>query len=415
MTRRAACLALSPIARDGRVLRQLRALTARFDVTAVGYDPCRSGLPADLAGRVRVVALDVPRQGRAVDRLAKGAWLAAGRLAPALAYPRWYARYELYRSAASALVACHPELVVANDWNALPAAEQAAEKTGAALLVDLHEYAPRQWEHRRVWRWLWRPAVVYFLHRHLPRVDGAVTVSARLAAAYAREFGVRPAVVRNAPAPVALPPFRPCRPDLVRLIHHGVATPARRLERTIDAVAAAGAPFHLDLMLVSGDEAYIERLRRHARDTAPDRVRLRSPVPPDEIVTTLSDYDAGLLMIPPITWHYRHALPNKLFEFVAAGLCVCTAPSPDMAAFVRENDCGAVADGHTAHDMARLLASLTPAKVDRYRRHAREAGRHVNAHTEAEALLSAAEAALRQRDIRREKAGGDHGLAARGT
>lgn len=394
---RVTALSFSPVARDGRVLRQARALADGYAVTLLGHATPERELPADLASRVRFVPLAPPERGSRPDRAAKALWLAFGRVAPEVGYPRWYWRYAQYRRAADALAATAPDLVVANDWYALPAAARVADAIGASLLADLHEYAPRQWEHRRRWRWLWRPAIDFFLHATLPRAGAVVTVSPSHAAAYEREYGVRCDVVRNVPEAVGHAPPTPCDPERIRLVHHGVAGRERRLERTVEAVVRAGPRFHLDLMLVPGEAATIASLGRLAASLAPDRIRVRAAVPPDGIVEALASYDAGIMIIPPTTFNYVHALPNKFFEVIAAGLAAFTAPSPDMAAFVREHGCGAVSDGFEADDMARLLAGLTAADVDRYKANSRRARDSVNAASEARTLLRAADRALAAR------------------
>lgn len=386
---RIACLAFSPIARDARVLRQARALAALGDVEVYGYGPADDA-GRDLGGGARFVPLAPPVRGRPGDRAVKALLLGLGRLARGerrtRLYDRWYHRYDLYHGATVELVAAAPDVIVANDWNALPAAVAAGRALGAGVVVDLHEFAPRQFEDRRWWRWFVAPAIDSLLAAYLPAADAALTVGPALADAYAASYGVRPAVVLNAPARRALPPPRPTDGAHLRLVHHGVAARGRHLEVMVEAVARAGPRFSLDLVLVPTDRAYVDALAALAARRAPDRIAVRPPLAPDDIVPALAGYDIGLFVLPPTTFNHAQALPNKLFDFIAAGLAVCVGPSPAMADLVTRHGCGVVADGFDAAPVADALAGLTPEAIDGHKAAARRAAATLNAEHEAETL-----------------------------
>lgn len=384
-----ACLAFSPIARDARVLRQARALAALGDTVVFGYGP-RTDDGRDLGGGATFAPIGAPARGAMLDRLTKASLLALGRVAPRGwrpgLYHRWFWRYELYQRARIALVAHAPDVIVANDWNALPVAVEAGRALGAGVVVDLHEFAPRQFEDRPLWRTFVAPAIDVLLAEYLPRANAALTVGDALAEAYGRRFGVRPIVVLNAPARQELPPPRATASDHIRLVHHGVAARGRHLETMVEAVAAAGDRFSLDLVLVPTDAPYVAELTALAARLAPARITVRPPVAPDDIVPLLAAYDVGIFVLPPTTFNHANALPNKLFDFIAAGLAVCVGPSPAMADLVRRHRCGVVADGFDAAATARCLAALTGEAIDGYKAAARTAAASLNAEAGAETL-----------------------------
>jgi glycosyltransferase involved in cell wall biosynthesis len=70
------------------------------------------------------------------------------------------------------------------------------------------------------------------------------------------------------------------------------------------------------------------------------RVHLMNPVKYPDLVGFISSADYGLCIIEPVSLSYRHALPNKLFEFAFAGLPVVASNLPDMAALVRDHSLG---------------------------------------------------------------------------
>ncbi|MBI9114761.1 glycosyltransferase family 1 protein [Sanguibacter suaedae] len=347
-------LSFSPIARDPRVLRQVRLLSAVADVVTCGYGPAPEG---------------VTRHVEVPERLAP--WRSSRVAVPVLLalrrFDRLYFGSERIRFVLEHLPPGSMDVVIANDALAAPLA--LALEPRAGVHSDLHEYAPRQGENRLVWRVLVGP-LMRWACRAVRDVASVTTVAQGIAEEYRREYGFRADVVPNAtayradiaPTPVEYP---------VRLVHIGVAGRARSLETMIDAVSLverdAPGSVTLDVVLAPGDPTYITELRARA-DAVPGGVaRVLPPVPFDEIVPLLATYDVGVFVCPPVTFNLRHALPNKLFEFVQARLGVVVGPSPEMARVVHDHEVGVVADGFGAQETARALATLTIERVESFK------------------------------------------------
>ena len=269
------------------------------------------------------------------------------------------------------------DLYIVNDWSALPAVAVSAPAT-ARVVFDAHEFAPLEWEHSAMFRWRDAPMIRHVLKTYGRRCDATVTVCQPIADRYAREYGFAPIVVRNVPALVDIPAPRARGDGFVRLVHHGGAVPARRLELMIHAVAAAEPRFTLTFMLV-GDGAYIADLRRLAEQHAPGRVFFVDPVPPTAIAARIAEFDMGLFLLETRIYNYEVALPNKLFDFIMGGLAVCVGPSPTMAELVSEYGCGVVTPSLRPDDVARTLASIDEVALTRMRAAAVRARHELNA------------------------------------
>jgi glycosyltransferase involved in cell wall biosynthesis len=260
------------------------------------------------------------------------------------------------RDALDQLVEANVDAVSANDWDALAVAVEASERTGARVVFDAHEYAPLQFENRRWWSLVDEPHRRYILSRSAPSVDASMTVSPVIAERLAAEYGLRPELVLSAPSPSATPADT-THLQILRLVHHGAASPGREPERMIKAVALCGGHVNLEFMLV-GDASYIEHLKARALELAPHDISFRDPVHPDEIVAMLSGFDMGIFVLPSNTFNHRAALPNKLFDFIGAGLAVCIGPSEAMAEIVRRCDCGVIAHSFEPKDVADALMAV---------------------------------------------------------
>lgn len=388
--RKSVCvITFSPVARDARVLRQIQYLSARYDVTAIG-----EGEPSPAWKEMRGVTwvptlAEATPEGSARRLFEKAGGLAlllAGRLRPS-ALGRWFWRQPIMRDALAKAVASRCDAFHANDWNALPVAAEAARRLGARLIFDAHEYAPLEFENRALWRLLYAPVAAHLLHHYAPRADASTTVASAIADRYRREFGFAPEVVLNAPDAVPLPDKAVGDSEEVRMIHHGAAIPDRRLEEMIKALALCDRRFSLHLMLTGNDAAYVGALKRAADALAPGRVQFHEPVAPAEIVRRVSEYDLGFCFIAPTNYNYLVSLPNKFFDFIAAGLPVCIGPSPSMAEVVRRYGCGVIAESFEPRDLAAALNGLSRERLSEMTKAARAAALEINAAREMGKLL----------------------------
>jgi glycosyltransferase involved in cell wall biosynthesis len=366
-------LTFTDIGRDPRVRRHVEALRDEYDVVTCARGTPPSGVAqhfplSDAAGHMPLSALGL-------------AALLTGRNRAA------YGRIPAVRETRAALRGAEFDVLITNDAVALPVGLEVA--AGRPVVADLHEYAPLEMEEDWRWRLLFQRFARWICTEYLGRAAAVTTVSQGLADRYRADYGVDVTVVTNAgPARDGNDPRRTARP--IRVVHSGNANPNRGIEVMIEAAAGLEG-LVLDLYLVRAPRSgrYLEHLTTMAAGTG--NVRVLDPVPMDEVVPTMESYDVGLYALQPTSFNNLHALPNKFFDFVQAGLAVVIGPSPDMAALVRQHDLGVVATGFTAREVREALMALVPTDVDRWRAQARAARRVLSAEHEAEILRTVLE------------------------
>lgn len=345
-------LSFSPIERDPRVLRQISVLGKTAEVMSCGYGKSPEGV---------VEHIEIP------DDLQP--WRPSYKKVVLLSllglHKRLYFGSKKVRFVTDRIPAGSVDVIIANDAIAAPLAHALRPRKG--VHADLHEYAPRQGEDRLRWRVLVGPFMNWACRRYVTKAHSTSTVAKGIAEEYAKVYGIcEPAVVPNAapyesqlrPTPVGAP---------LRIVHTGAAGRSRRIEVMIDAIAMANeqkpGTATLDVVLVPGEQRYIEELQVKARSIPGDTVRVLPPVTFDQIIPMLHGYDVGLFLCPPTTFNLKHALPNKLFEFIQARLAVVIGPSPEMERVVKKYGVGWVADGFDAEPTAKLLLSVTAEQV----------------------------------------------------
>lgn len=360
-------LVLSDLKHDARVRRQINSLKDLYEVTVV----CFQGEPSK---DYRLITLPPPNLTLR-KKIVSSIFLITGFYSVAFKILHSYTTF-IYEAISGKKF----DLVIANDVETLPVAFQLAGKP--KVLFDAHEYAPRHFEDKLMWRIFFRGFNTWLCEKYIPRTSGMTTVGRMLALEYEKYFKVRPTVITNANNYSAITPSD-TSDDNIKLVHHGIATPSRNLHLMLELMDKLDSRFSLDMYLLTPGFAsrktadYIELLKQKAAHHP--RVRILPPVKGDEIIQTINRYDLGIFLLPPVNFNYRNTLPNKLFDFIQARLGIAIGPTPEMADIVRNYDNGVVADDFTAQGLANKLAQLTTAEIRRFKKNSNSAAMDLNA------------------------------------
>lgn len=242
------------------------------------------------------------------------------------------------------------------------------------VILDAREYYPRQFEQSFFWRAILGGINRYVCQKYFPRLDHIFTVSPGLAAGYREEYGLTCDLLPSFPRYQDITPA-PAHSGPIRCIHHGAASPGRKLEVMIDAFRMLEGVATLDIMLVPNNPGYYDFLRQRGKSAT--NIFFREPVPMMEIVNYIKSYDMGIFLLPDNTFNHRHCLPNKFFEYIQARLGLVISPLPDMSAMLRRHDLGVITEDFTSQALASAIRSLTPESIARFKH---------NAHVAAQSL-----------------------------
>jgi glycosyltransferase involved in cell wall biosynthesis len=96
-------------------------------------------------------------------------------------------------------------------------------------------------------------------------------------------------------------------------------------------------------------------------------------VPVSEVVRAATDADIGIIPYVPSNLNNYYCSPNKLFEYVHAGLAVVTSDLPFLRQFVVGNGVGVVFDPRDPAAIARSVNFVSEEEnLLRFKRQARE-------------------------------------------
>lgn len=404
----------NPCTHDSRILREahtLRDLGYRPLVLAVTSDDERrsrsseEGIPilrisptsplAWLRARLRRDSgRDRARPGSPLDDVLP-APLSGGRGGPLrsllLRAHRWARTIDYYRRGVGVLRATRPALVHCNDYNTMWVGLAARAFGRSAVIYDAHELWPdRNLRPEPRWWLLFSESLFVRL------ADRTITASPGYARVMARRYRVAPPLlVRNIPGRTGPSgaELERAEPDQRSAAYVGALTRNRGLEVAIEAIARTP---DVRLRLIGpARPPYRAELSELARGRGvAGRVEFVPPVPPGQVVPAVAQADVGLALIQPACLSYEMSLPNKLFEYVLAGLPVLASDLPVIGAFVREHDVGLVARPGDPEDVAaKLQELLRPDRNQAFREAARRAAGELRWESESVLLRRAYEEA----------------------
>ncbi len=280
---------------------------------------------------------------------------------------------QYWRTAADSLPSRGADLFFAADLYSLLLAARLAAAGSARLVYDSRELyraiagLEGRWLTQRFWSWLER--------RYARRADAVITVNGSIADILASDYA-RVQVLHNYPDAVA--DRAPDGSGRLRsafnisgtqpvLLSQGGLQRGRGALLCIDALARID-----DAALVFlGNGPMRDEILLHAQvQGVGDRVHVHPAVPSGELLQWTAGADIGLCMIENLGRSYYLSLPNKLFEYIAAGLPVVGSDFPEISRVLRESGAGIAVPPENADALADTLRQLLtePARIDALKR-----------------------------------------------
>jgi glycosyltransferase involved in cell wall biosynthesis len=152
------------------------------------------------------------------------------------------------------------------------------------------------------------------------------------------------------------------------VLYSGGTGPTRFLEPIVKAMAMTP---RATLVIRGPDiESYGASYLRLARRLGIEsRVFCLPPVPPSDVVNAAAAASAGIWTLPNLCKNFYYALPNKVFEYLAAGLPVLVADYPEVRRILGAYDVGLSFDPYDPASIAAQINRLadSPELCQRFR------------------------------------------------
>jgi glycosyltransferase involved in cell wall biosynthesis len=283
------------------------------------------------------------------------------------------------------------DLYLSNDLDTLLPGFLISKLKRKPLIFDSHEYftGTPELADRPFVRKTWKSIEAFIV----PRLKEMITVNDSIAGLFYEEYGIKAKVVRNIPQRFQVKE-KLHRNDLgmpenkkILVLQGSGINVQRGAEELIKAVALLP---EVHLVVIGGGDV-IKQLHQLVKTLDIDEsVQFLPRIPYLEMMNYTRNADLGLTLDKDTNINYRFSLPNKLFDYIQAGIPVLASPLPEIKKIIEAFDIGSFIVNHEPENIAEAIKNALSDRetYERWKLNTKKAAQALNWETEEKTLLN---------------------------
>ena len=208
----------------------------------------------------------------------------------------------------------------------------------------------------------------YIEKKYVKQVDHFVTVCNSFKTYFELKFKIKNIIVlKNCPKIHSFPIKNNKLRELLNidekryiLLYQGYINPGRGIEKMI--LAAKYLPNYS--FVIIGDGYKLKSYKSIKEKNNINNFHFIGKIPFENLLEYTASADVGVMLIQPINKSKRLTLPNKVFEYMAAGIPVLTNHLPEASSIIKEEKCGFIIDDETPEIIASQIKSIPLNKLN---------------------------------------------------
>jgi len=281
-------------------------------------------------------------------------------------------------------------LLISNDLDTLLPNYLISKIKNIPLVYDSHEYFTETPElvNRKFVKAFWK-----FLERNLmPRIIDTITVNDSIAGLYHARYGISPFVVRNIPPSVKKFNKKtrkelhlPENKKIVVLQGSGI-----NIQRGAEELVKSAQYLQNTMILIIGGGDVLPDLKRMCAEMdLADRIMFIPKVPFEELMQYTANADIGITIDKDTNINYHFSLPNKLFDYIHAGIPVLASRLPEIERIIVKYNIGDFISSHDPVHIAERIGKMlaNPEKLEIWKENLKFAAIELNWEEEEKKLV----------------------------
>ncbi len=246
---------------------------------------------------------------------------------------------------------------LANDLDALVPNFIVSKLKKKKIFYDTHEYytGVPELKNAPFKRGVWK----FFENWIFPKLPVVYTVNDSVKNKYEQEYGNKIAVVRNVPVTAKINP-KPVPEhwkEKIILLMQGIGIhPGRGGLELLETMKYL--PENYYLVYIGGGTQWETIARMRKEWQLEDRVEMISKVPPSELKQYTPLASLGFTLDGFENINYLFNLPNKIFDYIHAGVPVVATPIPEVKTIIEQYQCGICLISQDPKDIAGQIKAL---------------------------------------------------------
>ena len=259
--------------------------------------------------------------------------------------PLFYAEYNLRLFIL--LLFSKADIFHANDLDTLLANFIAAKLRGKTIVYDSHEYFTEvpEIQHKKFVKKTWQIIEGYIF----PKLEYIFTINQSIANLYQQKYNKKLIILRNIPRKLNLQQRKtklelgiPMGKDIIILQGAGINMD-RGAEELIEAMKYLKNTF----LLIIGDGDVIKSLKKKVLIlNLKDSVLFKGKMPYLEMMQYTKHAQLGITLDKDTNINYKFSLPNKLFDYIQAGIPILASKIEEVEKVIKNYEIGLLIDNH---------------------------------------------------------------------
>ncbi len=236
---------------------------------------------------------------------------------------------EKYRidAVVNAIVAEKPDVIHANDLDALIPAYKAMKKLKCTLIYDSHEICCETRYYDKYW--IYNQYMKHTERRIVKKCDKMICVSHAAAEYFQEEFKIeKPLVITNCIMKENVLTEYPAKNEGFEVLNHGILHDSRGLEMMRDSCRFFEEYPEIK-MAARGYGGIEKKLKEEVATEKLENFIFYSPVDPNMLIPEAARSHVGVAVTLPVCLNFKLSVSNRLFEYAAAGIPVIMSDIPE--------------------------------------------------------------------------------------
>lgn len=247
------------------------------------------------------------------------------------------------------------DILFANDLDTLLPNYLVSKIQKKPLVFDSHELFSEvpELESRAFSKKVWKSLENWII----PQLKNIITVSPGIQKYYQSKYHVDPVIIRNVPLALKIQKkeIKGVSKSKKIIWYQGSVNLGRGLELVIETI-----PMLEDyIFIIAGNGDILEELEQKVLQLKlEDKVKFLGKLDPKELKVLTPNATLGISLEEDLGLNYRFALPNKIFDYIAAQIPMIVSDLPDMSHMVSTHEVGEILKVRTPSTLSELIRKM---------------------------------------------------------